>query len=234
MPADLLIFSSKNESVFIKTDQIDGETDLKVRKAYAKSDELTKSNDLLKLQSCEVEIYPKSNSLNWFDGKVAWNELNQDGEQIQDPLTLENTVWSGCAVKNNEIVGLVIAVGSDTRLQKNSSNSKKLKSTYVDKKINQFSVVLFLIMSSVSLIDAILKGSFKAKLFVVSFSRFVVLFSFMIPISIKLFIMLGRFGFSQNIMKDQEIPDTVVKTETIVDELGKVEVILSDKTGTIT
>lgn len=56
----------------------------------------------------------------------------------------------------------------------------------------------------------------------------------MIPISIKLFIMLARFGFSQNIMKDKEIPETVVKTETIVDELGKIEVILSDKTGTIT
>lgn len=35
-------------------------------------------------------------------------------------------------------------------------------------------------------------------------------------------------------MRDEEIKDTVVKTETIVDELGKIEVILSDKTGTIT
>lgn len=35
-------------------------------------------------------------------------------------------------------------------------------------------------------------------------------------------------------MSDKEIEGTVVKTETIVDELGKVEVVLSDKTGTIT
>ena len=35
-------------------------------------------------------------------------------------------------------------------------------------------------------------------------------------------------------MRDQEIEGTIVKTETIVDELGKIEVILSDKTGTIT
>jgi len=35
-------------------------------------------------------------------------------------------------------------------------------------------------------------------------------------------------------MRDIEISNTIVKTETIVDELGKIEIILSDKTGTIT
>lgn len=35
-------------------------------------------------------------------------------------------------------------------------------------------------------------------------------------------------------MHDKEIEGTMVKNETIVDELGKIEVILSDKTGTIT
>ena len=35
-------------------------------------------------------------------------------------------------------------------------------------------------------------------------------------------------------MKDSEIKDSVVKNETIVDELGKIDVILSDKTGTLT
>ncbi len=35
-------------------------------------------------------------------------------------------------------------------------------------------------------------------------------------------------------MRDKEIPNVVAKNETIVDDLGKIEVILSDKTGTIT
>ena len=52
--------------------------------------------------------------------------------------------------------------------------------------------------------------------------------------SLKMFLMIARFGFAQKIMRDKEIEDTGVKTETIVDELGKIEVILSDKTGTIT
>lgn len=70
--------------------------------------------------------------------------------------------------------------------------------------------------------------------FLVIMVRFIILLSFLIPISVKLFVMIGRFGFSQKIMTDKEIEGTVVKTETIVDELGKIEVILSDKTGTIT
>lgn len=52
-------------------------------------------------------------------------------------------------------------MGIDTRLQKNSSSSKKIKSTYVDKKINQFSVVLFLLMTTVSIIDSAMKESFR-------------------------------------------------------------------------
>lgn len=121
---------------------------------------------------------------------------------MEDPINIDNTVWSGCTIKHNEIIGIVIAVGKNTRLEKNSSRQKNIKSTHIDGKINIFSIVLFLMMALMGFLNAIAQGSTSVSQFFICFLRFIVLLSFMIPISIKLFIMLGRFGFSQNIMKD--------------------------------
>lgn len=54
VPADLFLLMSTNESVYIKTDQIDGETDLKVRKAFSKTAKYENFNELTKLTNTEI------------------------------------------------------------------------------------------------------------------------------------------------------------------------------------
>jgi P-type E1-E2 ATPase len=45
---------------------------------------------------------------------------------------------------------------------------------------------------------------------------------------------MGKTVYSVQMMKDKEIPDTIVRTSTIPEELGRIEYLLSDKTGTLT
>jgi P-type E1-E2 ATPase len=52
--------------------------------------------------------------------------------------------------------------------------------------------------------------------------------------SLRVNLDMGKTVYAHQIMTDAEIPNTIVRTSTLPEELGRIEYLLSDKTGTLT
>lgn len=83
----------------------------------------------------------------------------------------------------------------------NSSSKKIYKATLLDNRMNKFTLILFLMMLSLGIINSILSGSinFGYKIFLITIIRYVILLSFLIPISLKLFLIAGRLSYCEEI-----------------------------------
>ncbi|KAM5136204.1 putative phospholipid-transporting ATPase IIB isoform 4-T4 [Callospermophilus lateralis] len=102
----------------------------------------------------------------------------------------------------------------------------------LDLELNQLTKALFLALVVLSVVMVTLQGfagPWYRNLF-----RFLLLFSYIIPISLRVNLDMGKAAYGWMIMKDENIPGTVVRTSTIPEELGRLVYLLTDKTGTLT
>ncbi|KAK0139426.1 putative phospholipid-transporting ATPase IIB [Merluccius polli] len=102
----------------------------------------------------------------------------------------------------------------------------------LDLELNRLTKALFLAQVVLAIVMVALQG-FVGTWFRNLF-RFVVLFSYIIPISLRVNLDMGKTAYAWMIMKDENIPGTVVRTSTIPEELGRLVYLLTDKTGTLT
>uniref|UniRef100_A0A8D0F6Y4 Phospholipid-transporting ATPase n=1 Tax=Strix occidentalis caurina TaxID=311401 RepID=A0A8D0F6Y4_STROC len=119
----------------------------------------------------------------------------------------------------------------ETRSVMNTSNPKN-KVGLLDLELNQLTKALFLALVALSVVMVTLQGfvgPWYRNLF-----RFLLLFSYIIPISLRVNLDMGKAAYGWMIMKDDNIPGTVVRTSTIPEELGRLVYLLTDKTGTLT
>lgn len=242
VPADILVIKSFDHNTYIKTDQLDGETDWKLRKPIPFFQQLKSNDDFFKVNA-SFEIEPPSRLIYEFNGVLSVNNLSnldlsrnslKHSEVIRQPLTLENTIWMNAVLASKKIIGMVIYTGKETRAEMNSS-LPKAKIGILDSEVNKFTKILFFIMVILSLVITILKGiTFNIKQNIIVFSRFIVLLCSIIPISLKINLDMAKSFFSKKISADKLIDGAIARNSTIPEELGRVEFIFSDKTGTLT
>ncbi|XP_028316949.1 putative phospholipid-transporting ATPase IIB isoform X4 [Gouania willdenowi] len=229
IPADMIFLrtSEKTGACFIRTDQLDGETDWKLKVAVCCTQRLPAVGDLFSIRAFVYAQRPQLD-IHSFEG----NFTREDSDpQIHESLSIENSLWASTVVASGTVIGVVIYTGKETRSVLNTSHAKN-KVGLLDLELNRLTKALFLAQVVLSVVMIALQG-FLGPWFRNLF-RFVVLFSYIIPISLRVNLDMGKSAYGWMIMKDENIPGTVVRTSTIPEELGRLVYLLTDKTGTLT
>jgi len=224
-PADLVLLRTTETTgaCFIRTDQLDGETDWKLRLAVASSQRKESDEMLLESQSSVYAEKPQKD-IHSFIGKYS----HPDGEES---LSIENTIWCGAVVASGTATGVIVYTGPECRAAMNNSTPRS-KVGLIDWELNQLTKVLFLATVVLSVILVVLKG-FDGPWYIYIF-RFILLFSYLVPISLRVNLDMGKIFYSWAIGRDKEIPGTQARSTTIPEELGRINYLMSDKTGTLT
>lgn len=229
VPADMILLRTheKGGSIFIRTDQLDGEIDWKPRNAVSYTQKLHSDHEVFHVNGSVWAEKPQKD-IHTFTGTFTHDTIEG---RATEPLNVDNTLWMNTVVAGGNAVGLVIYTGQDTRAVLNTSKPKT-KSGLVDIELNNLTKLLGVVVVMLAFVLVVLKGLHGAWL--IYFLRFIVLFSTIIPISLRVNLDMGKTFYSADIMQDQKLAGVIVRTSTIPEELGRIGYLLSDKTGTLT
>lgn len=230
IPADLVLLytTDDSETVFLRTDQLDGETDWKLRKPIKYTQKLAKERNLYGL-AANITAEPPRTHIYDFIGLLQAESKN--GGVYKEPLSLEQTMWANTVLASGTIYAMVVYVGRETRMAMNSRDPRS-KIGELDLELNKISKALFVFMLCLSMAIMFCKGF--GKYWIIEYVKYVLLMSSIIPISLRVNLDFAKAVFSHRINTDESIEGTVARNSTIPEELGRIEFLLTDKTGTLT
>ncbi|KAG2495688.1 hypothetical protein HYH03_006288 [Edaphochlamys debaryana] len=258
-PADLLFLTSETEegTCYIETMNLDGETNLKIKKAPDETKDLSQL-DLIKFREATIECEGPNARLYQFTGNMLL-----DGKTL--PISPAAILLRGCNLRNTaKAVGAVIYAGHETKIFKNAAPAPS-KRSHLERIVDKIIFFMFGLLFAFCLVTSIYFSQWTKNkslqnwyldptdtekeyspdnpgfVWFASFITAFILYGYLIPISLYVSMELVKIAQSMGfINKDRDMyhaeTDTpaLARTSNLNEELGMVNTILSDKTGTLT
>ncbi|KAG5509638.1 hypothetical protein JKF63_06343 [Porcisia hertigi] len=252
--ADVVLFASSVEEglAFIDTCNLDGETNLKSRKALEATWKLCEVEAVMNTKAVLHTSTPNPGLLSW-TGLLVLNDEEY-------ALSLEQFLYRGCVLRNTDWVwGMVAYAGVDTKLFRNLKE-KPLKSSNLDHKLNYFIGAIFLVQHAMIFTVAFLALWWSQKhrnvphlaFFIEQYQggrlwgrrylTYFILLSYCVPISLFVTIEMCKVIQAQWMRVDCLMMEYMgnrwrhcqPNTSNLNEQLAMVRFIFSDKTGTLT
>ncbi|CAI5932546.1 unnamed protein product [Closterium sp. NIES-64] len=257
-PADLLMLASSYPDgvCYVETMNLDGETNLKLRKALERTLPLEDPEVLAKF-TAEIKCEDPNPSLYTFVGNLEW-----DGEATS--LTAAQVLLRDSKLRNTAwVVGVVIFTGHDSKVMMNSTTAPSKRSS-IERRMDKIIYFLFACLLLMAIVGSIIFGirtknqmpswwylaptdtdayydpAKPATSSVLQCLTAIILYGYLIPISLYVSIEIVKIFQAWFISADRgmyfaetDMPARA-RTSNLNEELGQVDTVLSDKTGTLT
>ncbi|CAM6040450.1 unnamed protein product [Sphagnum compactum] len=257
-PADLILLSSSYPDgiCYVETMNLDGETNLKLKRSLERTVELDEEPEFGNFQA-QIKCEDPNPNLYTFVGNLEY------GEEIM-PLGPQQVLLRDSKLRNTPYVfGVVIFTGHETKVMQNATDPPSKRSR-VERRMDSIIYFLFTILVLISVIGSIAFGV-RTKVSTPSWWYIrpddtdmkydpknpglagllhlvtaLILYGYLIPISLYVSIEIVKVLQAQFINNDRKMYHVETdrpahaRTSNLNEELGQVDTILSDKTGTLT
>jgi phospholipid-translocating P-type ATPase (flippase) len=251
VPADMLILSTSEDdgNAYIDTSSMDGETNLKLRQAHlATKAKYTTTGELHSLR-CHTESEAPNRDIHKFEGRLFVGDERHS-------VGISNMLLRGCILRNTAwVYGLVLYTGHDTKLMMNSTKGR-LKRSRVEQHMNFEIILVFLLLAAICFFAAIWSGVWISETgvrqwqidentnagaqAVINFFSFLLVMQTLVPISLYVTLEVVKVVQTWFIAQDLDMYHAETdrpaqpRTSALSEELGQIEYVFSDKTGTLT
>ncbi|XP_037918794.1 probable phospholipid-transporting ATPase IF isoform X4 [Hermetia illucens] len=267
VPCDLVLLKSSdpNGRCFVTTANLDGETNLKSLTVpkHLPNVEVEKLHTLglIEYEQPKTDLYS-------FNGKIElagsyrvhspYMESASDASRNVIPLMNENLLLRGSRVKNTEqVIGCAVYTGQNTKLALNSRLTRN-KVASSESYINKFLIFTLIVLLALVTVSYFIKryydmyvieyytylgpppDEYSVASFFQDYFSFLILFNYLIPISLYVTIEMNKFLGAFFLEWDVDLYDEktdqpcIVNTSDLNEELGQINILFSDKTGTLT
>eukprot|EP01113_Clastostelium_recurvatum_P044997 TRINITY_DN7661_c0_g1_i3.p1 TRINITY_DN7661_c0_g1~~TRINITY_DN7661_c0_g1_i3.p1 ORF type:complete len:1183 (+),score=311.41 TRINITY_DN7661_c0_g1_i3:100-3648(+) len=261
IPCDVVVLSSSDPDgmCYVQTSNLDGETDYKPRQAPRETCAMTSPQDLGRFRGV-VECASPNADIYKFDSRM---NLNPDSRTTSGaswvPLSAKNVLLQATHLRNtNHVYGLTVYTGNETKVGQNK-REPPYKLTKLTRAVNTVSVFIFALQFTLVLIfgavGEVWRRTNGPSNWYLSYPpsdqdpwympaviplRFLLLNSLMIPVSLKVTMDVIKYTYAMFINWDLKMYDSSSNTPAtanntaISEDLGQVQFVFSDKTGTLT